>query len=841
MLKNFYITFLFLCLFIWGCNQKVDRHDTSNEGDKLITLASDALDISIDDSREYAQKALEYAIENNDELIEAKAYYRLSVAGFITKEYTQAIEYAQLSENLFLKLDDFGNLAALYSTLATGYYHMKDYETSDIYSEKAITMAEFSHDIKVLLKQYHLIALKLYEQNEYFSAINYLLKGLEFEDETKEIENLKMGIISLLGSIYKELEINQKALFYYKQSIEYAEKENLNRNLIHLYNNISNVYNSFEQYDSSYIYCQKSLQISQSINVNPLIALSYASYAMYHKNIQQYDSAIFYISKSIDLVEESNHHSLYEYYNVAGVIYYESEDYDKALFYAKDALELAIEANNLSSIHKIKRLIAEIYYANQMYEFASFYQHQYILGDSIRTRNFSLIQEELLRFSEREIHKQTQSKIEEIDTKRKVMIYVLLISVLFIGILIFAVTLLIKQRNRINQINEELKTHKDELEQIVEYKSVLLDDKEQQYANLCNNMFNGAVFRMEFNTNDIRSCDSIFLSSGWKQLTGQEDDCILFFDSNISTADSDHLLKSLTKAIQTCSILDTSFRYLKDNETLWFHVRAKASKSPRKGYTYLDGYLVDETDQKSIEEILFKAKEKAEESDRLKTAFLNNISHEIRTPMNGIVGFSNLLVNDQIPESEKHTFLQAINDNCYQLISIINDIIELSKIETGQFTLNINEITLFDIETDIVKLIIPVNKDRFPQLEFIIDNSFLHYRNLKIITDRSYIQMVFEYLIENAGKFSKDDGQVIIGINAEINSLTFYVKDNGIGISNKDFDVIFDNFIKINPLMGNGTGLGLPIVKGIVTKLGGNVWVESEENKGSTFYFSIPI
>ena len=830
------IVVLFVVQF-WAC--KTIHDDILSEGEELISLADETFEVSSTVAREYAQKALEYSLEHNDIEIEAKSYYQLTRTYFATNEFTRAIEYAQLSEKLLLMLKDNYTLAFLYNTWGNGYFMMRDNEKSDFYSNKAIEMAEHSSNLQVLITQYYMKALKSHETKDSFIALKYLLKALEYNDDSEKVAKSIQRCYSLLGTIYSEFGIRDKALDYYKQSIEHAEKENLNRQLIYLYHNISGIYNTMNYYDSSYIYCKKSLLIAESTNVIPFKAIAFRTLAGYYSSIKQHDSAIICITNAIEIAEKINYHNLYNFYLTAGEIYYKIGDYNNALFYSKEAFELTIEANNPLSIQSAIKLMADIYNEHQMYEFASFYYNKYIEGDSLRAKNFNLIQEELARFAEQAIIKQTQSQYKEITYKRNILVYILFICTFFIGCLIFVVRLLINQRNRIKLINKELSDHKDELELLIDYKNKLLDDKELQYSNLCNNMFNGAVFRMEFSVNDINISSIIFLSSGWNNLTGQTDESIIFFDENVINVDREHLLNSITKAVQTCSKLDTTFRYKKDNEILWLHVRAQATKSAEER-VFLDGYLVDETDQKKFEELLFDAKEKAEESDRLKSAFLNNISHEIRTPMNGIVGFSNLILSEQIPEHEKKEFLTAINENCYQLLQIINDIVELSKIETGQLTLKTNEISLCDIEKDITQYVFPIYKEKYPQLNFITDPSFNTYKNTKLETDRSSIQMIFDYLVGNAGKFTPE-GKIVCGIIMEKNYIRFYVSDTGIGIEPQYFDSIFDNFTKLNPQMNSGTGLGLPIVKRLTAILGGKIWLESEINKGSTFYFSIPI
>jgi signal transduction histidine kinase len=268
-------------------------------------------------------------------------------------------------------------------------------------------------------------------------------------------------------------------------------------------------------------------------------------------------------------------------------------------------------------------------------------------------------------------------------------------------------------------------------------------------------------------------------------------------------------------------------------------VRAASTKS-NENSIYIDGYLVDETEQKLFEEKLVFAKEKAEESDKLKSAFLNNISYEIQTPMNVIIGFSNMINNKSCSEEDREKYLDAINNNCVLLLNIIDNIVELSKIETNQKTYNFQDVTINEINDELKLWLLPIYEKKAPQLQFKIAGSFEKLSNIKFKTDKSCLINIFEHLIDNAAKFTKE-GFVEIGIIIDVFNLNFYVKDTGIGIDRMHLETIFDIFYKVNPYIFSGTGLGLSLTKNLLAKLGGKIWLESEINEGTTFYFSIPL
>jgi len=233
--------------------------------------------------------------------------------------------------------------------------------------------------------------------------------------------------------------------------------------------------------------------------------------------------------------------------------------------------------------------------------------------------------------------------------------------------------------------------------------------------------------------------------------------------------------------------------------------------------------------------------EKAEESDRLKSAFLANVSHEIRTPMNGILGFTDFLRNPNLTIETRNNYIDIINSCSKQLLSIITDIIEVSKIETNQIKIvknqtNVN--TLLNIVYSNLKITIPKQKNVVLELK-----NKLSEADTLINTDETKLQQILSNLVDNALKFT-DSGLVEFGCSKTAdNFIEFYIKDSGIGIEKDSQQIIFDRFRRIelpsNESRG-GTGLGLAICKSYVEFLGGKIWLESEVGKGSTFYFTIP-
>lgn len=257
-------------------------------------------------------------------------------------------------------------------------------------------------------------------------------------------------------------------------------------------------------------------------------------------------------------------------------------------------------------------------------------------------------------------------------------------------------------------------------------------------------------------------------------------------------------------------------------------------------YERSEGWLQDITSRRIIELQLILAKEKAEESDRLKSSFLANMSHEIRTPLNAIVGFSTLLVRKHYSEEKRQIFLNDIQTNSRHLLTIINDILDISKIESEQMELSY-------IWIDLNRLMQEINDAMQFQVKNKNVNLFcqktLPDSQVQIYMDDVRLKQILTNLIANAIKFT-EKGFVNFGYTLKNNTtLEFFVKDTGIGIAPENHNEIFEYFRQEDGTTTRkfgGTGLGLSISKRLVELMGGKIWVESEKGKGAQFFFTVP-
>jgi signal transduction histidine kinase len=256
----------------------------------------------------------------------------------------------------------------------------------------------------------------------------------------------------------------------------------------------------------------------------------------------------------------------------------------------------------------------------------------------------------------------------------------------------------------------------------------------------------------------------------------------------------------------------------------WFYVLITALLF----YTLLKSHLVK----------IRHAEQKAIESDKLKTAFLQNISHEIRTPMNSIVGFSELLKDKNLSEPEKDQYLEMISKSSDQLLNIVNEVLDISLIETGNLSVNLKRVQLNNLIKEIYLSYKPlINKE----ISFTMSTGLSDSLSL-ILTDVIKIRQIISNLLNNGIKFT-DKGHIGFGYILADNDLQFFIEDTGIGIAADFHEKVFERFLKAgidDQKLYEGVGLGLAICKGNVDLLKGKIWMESELGKGSKFFFTIP-
>lgn len=337
---------------------------------------------------------------------------------------------------------------------------------------------------------------------------------------------------------------------------------------------------------------------------------------------------------------------------------------------------------------------------------------------------------------------------------------------------------------------------------------------------------------------DALSRDGYALSS-WYKNVGEEEGTplpeIIGIHSHFHPEDRAVMLDFLAKVIKGESsklCRDVRIRRADGNYT-WTRVNVLVRNyRPQDNIIEMLCINFDITQLKETEQMLIKAKDKAEEADRLKSAFLANMSHEIRTPLNAIIGFSSMLEEAEDPE-EKHQYITIIEDNNKLLLQLISDILDLSKIEAGTFDIIPEKVNAKQLCSDLFQA---MQMKVTPQVELRLKDDL---PELTFTSDKNRLYQVLLNFVTNAFKFTSE-GNITIDYQINGNEVKFSVQDTGMGVEPEKQEAIFTRFVKLNSFIP-GTGLGLPICQSIVTQLGGKIGVESEPGKGSCFWFTHPI
>lgn len=334
-----------------------------------------------------------------------------------------------------------------------------------------------------------------------------------------------------------------------------------------------------------------------------------------------------------------------------------------------------------------------------------------------------------------------------------------------------------------------------------------------------------------------------YVNNRWSEISGVSCSQALNDDwlNAVHPDDVTRLIENWNMDVLHESVSNSEYRFLhSDGSVKWVLGQAVPElNSDNKVIGYV-GTITDITELKLYEIKLNKAKEKAEENTRLKSAFLANISHEIRTPMNGILGFAGLLKKPSLSGKNKIRYIQIIEKSGKRMLNIINDIVNISKIESGQMTLQITTLNINNMFDDLFAFFKQESDEKGLDLELV---GQLEDECSECEVDAEKVFAILTNLIKNAIKYS-DTGHIEFGCEKKANVYEFYVKDEGIGIPKERQDAIFDRFVQADiadKQAREGAGLGLSISKAYVEMMGGKIWMESNEGVGSCFHFQIPI
>ncbi|MDY0279803.1 MAG: tetratricopeptide repeat protein [Salinivirgaceae bacterium] len=804
-------------------------------------------------SLEYLLKSLKYRQEINDLHGISKSLNNIAMIYRNSNQKAEALEMYRQSLEIKKKLNDTIGMAATYNNIGNVYISLNQLQTALEYAHKAATIWESLTNKTGLSLCYNSIAIIYRDLKYYNKALEYLFKAqtIARQDGNKlELTEFLMNI----ADVYEKTGQYGPTIKHYDEALELAIelKDLTSQQIIH--SKLSGFYDRTGNYKKAFEHHKKATTLKDSINIQEAnqklseIKLKYEK----EKNEKEIES----------LIQQTN---------IQKLKVYESQS----------------NFNTLALITLLVLLLIILILSRYRLKI----KHNKILDQKIQERTASLQHEiaERKRIQEKELKTRERYKYI-LNTLPLGMIHYdeegTIISVNPAWTTMFDVSMDSVEKHKIDTAIED-KVLLKSLYTALEKKSynydhiTLFNSKTSTHLNVYISSlysetggFLGAFGIFEDITTQVKAKETLKISeTQFRELSDS-------LPEMICEIDTDGFLKYANKITfdklgYDIDVLYHKFHVLnlfakKDQPQLirmHFTLQANVESEIQQDITIVTqrgeeleaiikvnnvikedkivgfrGIIIDITERKRQETELRIAKEKAEEADHLKSSFLTNMSHEIRTPMNGILGFSELLRDEDLNEEQKENYLDIIIKSSNQLLQIIDDVVNVSRIEAGEVDIINRQI---DLKRFFNELLIFFRGFIASQAENI--NIEVHYmvpdENSLILVDHYRLQQILNNLINNAIKFTKE-GDIELGCYLSRNNmLKFFVKDSGIGIAPKDHKIIFDRFIQMDETHSKrhgGTGLGLTISKALVELMGGKIWVESEVNKGATFYFTIP-
>ena len=516
--------------------------------------------------------------------------------------------------------------------------------------------------------------------------------------------------------------------------------------------------------------------------------------------------------------------------------------------------------------------LCSINYQKGNYKTAMFYLYKYqIVKDSLNQEEIkNNIQKLTMQYEFEKAEKekneaiktqleQQQQTIRRHQTIATISSFVLLFTVVLLGLVFRSNKVnqqmnirldkqhseILRFNNELQKSNDELYTYQESLEEMVKEQTAKLQQSELQLRTLGDHLPGGCIYRKHVYP-DGRELIS-YISSTSEEWLGMSSETIIndihHFYRQIVPEDFKKKQQMERDSLSTMSSYSCEYRLNKGKQEMWLLENTMPHADKNQSIVW-DGIIVDISDRKKFEKELIIAKERAEESVMLKSSFLANMSHEIRTPMNGIIGFLNFIGQKDLSTEKRQTYTRIIRSNVQQLLQLIEDIIDISKMDAHQLSLHHVSFDLNILLDELELFFRDFILNRKKKLELVLDRDGFVSPCI-INSDPVRVRQILSNLIGNAVKFT-DKGYIRYGYNLtdDCSKLYFFIEDTGIGIHAAKQNYIFKRFRqehdeKTRAVYG-GTGLGLAISKSLVEMLGGQIGIMSNMGIGSTFYFTLP-
>jgi PAS domain S-box-containing protein len=803
-------------------------HDTTKIN--ILTELSFILSRTLPDSAAiFAEKGIELAKINNHKLGEANLYKNLGEIDWgrgnldlAEESFNKALViYIKLSESTDKneKLKSKTGIGFCYNGIGTVWFLRGDYSKALKYFQLSLTNHENINYLPGIAKGYNNIGLVHWKQINYDRALEYFQRALDIFNELEHSRDMG-GCFNNMAIIYKKQGKYSEALKYYNKSLDILYKLDDKKGIALCFNNMGMLYEKINKLDLALDYYQKALELKILVDDRQGISSSYSNLASVNnkiaeqinnsaEKIKKYKQAIKYAHLGLSIANSVG--ALYqemESYEILSISYEGLGQFDKSLKCFKSKTELKDSLFNQSKNKQIEEAEAKFQTAQK----------------------------------QQEIDKQN-TKLEKQKTYRN---FLIIFSVLIIILIILLYSRSIfKQRT--NKILEEKNKELQKLSIVASEtdNAVTICDAEGNFEWVNESLFRLFGYTLEerkkiHESNVVKASSNPNIKDILSKVKETKKSTV--YESLVETRSGEikNLQTTLTPfldkkgEIQKLIFVDTDISKLKnaEKEILQKNEEIQSQKDELEKHR---NKLEQEVDQRTKD--LNISKEKAEESDRLKSSFLTNMSHEIRTPMNAIIGFSSMLGEDDLETEIKNNLISEISTHGYSLLNLIDNILELARIDTNQLKIQKEKVELVNIMQNVHNSFYDL-----VELKGLNLNLQIPKNKVEVYSDGYRIKQIFNNLIDNAIKYT-EIGNVDIGYTITRNTVEFFVKDTGIGLSLNQQTHIFYRFTKVEDnkkKLYRGAGLGLAICHNIVSLLNGNIWVESEPEKGSSFYFTIP-
>ncbi len=698
---------------------------------------------------------------------------------------TQLEEKLDATKNVNAKLEIYMNIIEL---------SFPDHQDNVLkYANELIPLAESLNNTNAHAFGNYYVGEYYFNKDHYEKADKYYRKALQLY---KSLDN-KIQILLIyhnLGLSNQYLNNYDEALVFYQDAVKIAESiGSKEREAVSLHD-IGTLYNDLEKYSFAQYYYQKALKIYIELDNTERIAAIYQNFGVLHYNWGDFVQSLDYYQKSLKIYEELNDkQSIAISLSNIGLVYEESKNFKMALDYYQRALIIFEEIDFKPTLVYIFYNLGSIYRNLENYDKSiEYFEKGLDLSIEISMKDYISYNYEALSA----IYEETGKYYDALNYYKE---YVIIKDSLFNE----------EKHLQISELEAEFQTaqHEKQIEFLKldqELQESKLKKKESQNLILILSAFLAVVIAFIL----------LFFARSQKKLSGKLQNEV---EERIKSEEQLRLIKEqleLRVKERTVDIEESNKKLLKEIE-----------------------------EHKSTMKSLELAKNKAVEADKIKSNFLANISHEIRTPMNAITGYSQMLAYTNITTKKRNNYITLVQEGCVSLTNLIDDIVDFAAVESGQATIEKKEF------------------NPHPVLEFLYDhytnelvrkkkeNLILSYANensesdLQINSDPSRFKQILSILIDNALKFT-EKGHIEFGFTHPNESeIQFFVRDTGIGIDSKNYDLIFERFRQVDDSTTKkygGTGIGLSVAKKLTELLGGEITLESTVGKGSTFFVKLP-